>query len=53
MIASVVLGVFGLVASLIGMQCCKAGGDNYTLKGRLTATGGAFFILQGKVTSHL
>lgn len=48
MIASVVLGTFGLVATLIGMQCCKAAEDNQVLKGKLAGTGGVFFILQGK-----
>ncbi|KAI4879373.1 hypothetical protein NFI96_019439 [Prochilodus magdalenae] len=50
MIAAVVLGTFGLVATLIGIQCCKIGGDNYVLKGRITAVGGVFFILQGLST---
>lgn len=48
MIASVVSGTFGVVCTLIGMQCCKAGGENYVLKGRIAGTGGVFFILQGK-----
>lgn len=48
MIASVVLGTFGLVATLIGMQCCKAAEGNPVLKGKLAGTGGVFFILQGK-----
>lgn len=50
MIASVVLGTFGLVAALIGIQCCKVGGENYELKGKIAATGGIFFILQGLCT---
>ncbi|XP_076828769.1 claudin-15a [Brachyhypopomus gauderio] len=50
MIASVVLGTFGLVATLIGMQCSKAGGENYVLKGRIAGIGGVFFILQGLCT---
>ncbi|XP_030636065.1 claudin-15a [Chanos chanos] len=50
MIASVVLGTFGLVATLVGMQCSKAGGDNYVLKGRIAGIGGVFFILQGMCT---
>lgn len=48
MIASVVFGTFGVVATLIGMQCCKAAEDNPVVKGKLTGTGGVFFILQGK-----
>ncbi|XP_059358548.1 claudin-15-like [Carassius carassius] len=50
MIAAVVCGTFGVVASLIGMQCSKAAGDNYVLKGRIAGTGGAFFLLQGLCT---
>ncbi|MEQ2167943.1 hypothetical protein GOODEAATRI_009257, partial [Goodea atripinnis] len=46
MIASIVLGTFGLVGSLIGIQCSKAGGENYVLKGRIAGTSGVFFILQ-------
>nr|XP_061814974.1 claudin-15-like isoform X1 [Nerophis lumbriciformis] len=50
MIASVAMGTFGLVAALIGLQCSKAGGDNYVLKGRIAGTAGVLFILQGQVT---
>ncbi|XP_028847876.1 claudin-15a [Denticeps clupeoides] len=50
MIGSIVLGTFGLVATLVGMQCCKAGGENYVLKGRIAGIGGAFFLLQGLCT---
>ncbi|KAK1797110.1 hypothetical protein P4O66_008495, partial [Electrophorus voltai] len=50
MIASVVLGTIGLAATLIGMQCSKAGGENYVLKGRIAGLGGVFFILQGLCT---
>lgn len=48
MIASIVFGTFGLVATLAGMQCSKIGGENYVLKGRIAAIGGVFFLLQGK-----
>ncbi|CAL8303081.1 claudin-15b isoform X1 [Gadus morhua] len=50
MIAAIVFGTFGLVASLAGIQCTKIGGDNYALKGRIAAIGGVFFILQGLCT---
>ncbi|XP_023688223.1 claudin-15a [Paramormyrops kingsleyae] len=50
MIASVVMGAFGIVATMIGMQCCRVGGENLTMKGRLAGTGGAFFLLQGLCT---
>ena len=48
MIAAIVFGGFGLVATLVGMKCSKIGGENYVLKGRITAIGGVFFLLQGK-----
>ncbi|XP_053187888.1 claudin-15-like [Scomber japonicus] len=50
MIASIVFGTFGLVATLAGMQCSKIGGENYVLKGRIAAIGGVFFLLQGICT---
>ncbi|KAM6983921.1 claudin-15-like isoform 2-T2 [Tautogolabrus adspersus] len=50
MIAAIVFGTFGLVATLIGMQCSKIGGENYILKGRIAAIGGVFFLLQGICT---
>ncbi|CAM4537061.1 unnamed protein product [Leuciscus chuanchicus] len=50
MITSIVLGAFGLVATLVGMQCSKIGGENYIMKGRIAGAGGVFFILQGLCT---
>ncbi|KAK2911462.1 hypothetical protein Q8A67_003595 [Cirrhinus molitorella] len=50
MITSIVLGTFGLAATLVGMQCSKIGGENYVMKGRIAGTGGVFFILQGLCT---
>ncbi|XP_072231430.1 claudin-15-like isoform X2 [Leuresthes tenuis] len=50
MIASIVFGTFGLVATLVGMQCSKIGADNYVLKGRIAAIGGVFFLIQGICT---
>lgn len=47
MIASIVFGSFGIVATLSGMQCSKIGGENYLLKGRIAVIGGVFFLLQG------
>lgn len=47
MIAAIVFGTFGLVATLVGMQCSKFGGENYVLKGRIAAVGGVCFLLQG------
>ncbi|XP_061565963.1 claudin-15a [Cololabis saira] len=50
MIISIVFGTFGLVGALIGIQCSKAGGENYALKGRIAGTAGVLFILQGVCT---
>ncbi|XP_056141230.1 claudin-15-like [Lampris incognitus] len=50
MIAAIVFGTFGLVATLVGMQCSKIGGENYILKGRFAGIGGMFFLLQGLCT---
>ncbi|XP_027886374.1 claudin-15-like isoform X2 [Xiphophorus couchianus] len=50
MIASIVFGTFGLVGTLVGMQCTKVCGENYVLKGRIVAIGGVFFLLQGLCT---
>ncbi|XP_051951703.1 claudin-15-like [Xyrauchen texanus] len=50
MITSIVMGSFGLVATLVGMQCSKIGGENYIMKDRITGIGGVFFILQGLCT---
>uniref|UniRef100_A0A3B4GQU0 Claudin 15b n=1 Tax=Pundamilia nyererei TaxID=303518 RepID=A0A3B4GQU0_9CICH len=50
MIASIVFGSFGLVATLVGMKCSKIGGENYVLKGKIAAVGGVFFLLQGLCT---
>ncbi|CAG02889.1 unnamed protein product, partial [Tetraodon nigroviridis] len=50
MIASIVFGTLGIVATLSGMQCSKIGGENYLLKGRIAAIGGVFFLLQGMCT---
>ncbi|XP_061755499.1 claudin-15-like [Nerophis ophidion] len=50
MIASIVFGTFGLVGTIVGMQCSKIGGENYVLKGRIAAIGGVFFLLQGLCT---
>lgn len=48
MIASIVMGFFGIIATLAGMKCSKVAGENYVLKGRVAGIGGVFFILQGK-----
>ncbi|KAJ8401734.1 hypothetical protein AAFF_G00377050 [Aldrovandia affinis] len=50
MIAAIVMGSFGILATLVGMQCSKAGGENYVLKGRIAGMGGVFFLLQGLCT---
>ncbi|XP_028277422.1 claudin-15-like isoform X2 [Parambassis ranga] len=50
MIAAILFGTFGLVATLVGMQCSKIGGENYVLKGRIAGIGGVLFLLQGICT---
>ncbi|XP_028654169.1 claudin-15-like isoform X2 [Erpetoichthys calabaricus] len=47
MIAAIVMGVLGSIAALIGLQCTKVGGDNYTVKGRIAGVGGVLYILGG------
>ncbi|KAJ7996161.1 hypothetical protein DPEC_G00234190 [Dallia pectoralis] len=47
MIAAVVLGTSGILATLVGMKCSKIGGENYNLKGKIAGMGGVFFLLQG------
>lgn len=47
MIASIVMGFLGIIATLVGMQCSKVAGENYVLKGRIAGVGGVFFLLQG------
>ncbi|XP_076130075.1 claudin-15-like [Alosa pseudoharengus] len=50
MIASIVMGFLGIIATLMGMQCSKVAGENYVLKGRIAGIGGVFFLLQGLCT---
>uniref|UniRef100_A0AAY4EGD9 Claudin n=1 Tax=Denticeps clupeoides TaxID=299321 RepID=A0AAY4EGD9_9TELE len=49
MIASLVTGTVGIIATLVGMRCSKAAGNNYVLKGRIAGAGGTCFFLQGKL----
>ncbi|XP_064787672.1 claudin-15-like [Oncorhynchus masou masou] len=50
MIAAVVFGSIGLVATLVGVQCSKAAGEDMVLKGRIVGAGGVLFFLQGLCT---
>ncbi|XP_018581641.1 claudin-15-like isoform X2 [Scleropages formosus] len=50
MITAIVLGACGVLATLVGMRCSKAGGENYVLKGRIAGVGGVLFVLQGLCT---
>ncbi|XP_062305344.1 claudin-15a [Osmerus eperlanus] len=50
MIAAIVCGTIGLLAAMIGIQCCKAAEANEVLKGRIAGIGGVFFLLQGLCT---
>uniref|UniRef100_W5N9D1 Claudin n=1 Tax=Lepisosteus oculatus TaxID=7918 RepID=W5N9D1_LEPOC len=45
MVTSIVLGFCATLVSMLGLQCTKVGGDNYTLKGRLAGLGGLLFLL--------
>ncbi|KAJ7996163.1 hypothetical protein DPEC_G00234210 [Dallia pectoralis] len=50
MIAAIVIGFFGILATLVGLQCSKIGGENYNLKGKIAGVGGVLFLLQGICT---
>ncbi|KAL0993770.1 hypothetical protein UPYG_G00113740 [Umbra pygmaea] len=50
MIAAMVMGTFGLLATLVGMRCSKAAGENYNLKRKIAGIGGVLFLLQGMCT---
>lgn len=47
MIAAVIFGSIGLIATLVGVQCSKAAGKDMVRKGRIVGVGGVLFILQG------
>ncbi|XP_041724126.2 claudin-15-like [Coregonus clupeaformis] len=50
MIAAMVFGSIGLLATLVGVQCSKAAGEDMVLKGRIAGVGGVLFFLQGLCT---
>ncbi|XP_019903675.1 claudin-19-like [Esox lucius] len=50
MISSILMGAFGILATLVGMKCSKVGGENYILKGKMSGMGGVFYLLQGMCT---
>ncbi|XP_060922382.1 claudin-15a [Limanda limanda] len=50
MITAIAFGSLALFLALVGVQCSKAGGENYVLKGRIAGAAGVMFILQGLCT---
>ncbi|XP_040271357.1 claudin-7 [Bufo bufo] len=47
MVVSIVVGIFGMAASSMGMKCTKCGGDDGVKKARIAMAGGFVFILAG------
>ncbi|KAM8974286.1 claudin-7 [Pelodytes ibericus] len=47
MVVSIVVGIFGLAISTMGMKCTKCGGDDKVKKARIAMTGGFVFLLAG------
>uniref|UniRef100_A0A8C5MEM6 Claudin n=1 Tax=Leptobrachium leishanense TaxID=445787 RepID=A0A8C5MEM6_9ANUR len=47
MVLSIVVGVFGMAISTMGMKCTKCGGDDKVKKARIAMTGGFVFLLAG------
>ncbi|XP_063786733.1 claudin-7 [Pseudophryne corroboree] len=47
MVVSIVVGMFGLAISTMGMKCTKCGGDDKVKKARIAMTGGFVFLLAG------
>ncbi|MEE6527607.1 hypothetical protein FKM82_029097 [Ascaphus truei] len=47
MVVSLVIGVFGVAVSTMGMKCTKCGGDDKVKKARIAMTGGFVFLVAG------
>ncbi|KAM4676254.1 claudin-7 [Discoglossus pictus] len=47
MVVAIVVGIFGLAVSSMGMKCTKCGGDDKVKKARIAMTGGFVFLLAG------
>ncbi|KAM5126336.1 claudin-7-like [Mantella aurantiaca] len=47
MVVSIVVGIFGMAVSTMGMKCTKCGGDDKVKKARIAMTGGFVFLLAG------
>ncbi|KAE8620818.1 hypothetical protein XENTR_v10010487 [Xenopus tropicalis] len=47
MVVSIILGVFGLAISTMGMKCTNCGGDDKVKKSRIAMTGGFVFLIGG------
>ncbi|KAJ8280567.1 hypothetical protein GJAV_G00056340 [Gymnothorax javanicus] len=47
MIISLLLGLIGIIVSLLGLKCTKIGSASNEVKGKIALTGGALFLLSG------
>ncbi|KAL4648484.1 claudin-1 [Arapaima gigas] len=47
MIISLLLGLFGVIVSLLGMKCVKVGNTSDQVKAKITVIGGILFLLSG------
>ncbi|NWR91998.1 CLD19 protein, partial [Furnarius figulus] len=47
MVISLLLGFFGIIMSVVGMKCTKAGEEDPVTKSRIAVAGGVLFILSG------
>ncbi|XP_061073399.1 claudin 15-like b [Conger conger] len=47
MIVALLLGLIGIIVSLLGLKCTKIGSASKEAKGKIALTGGALFLLSG------
>ncbi|KPP61237.1 hypothetical protein Z043_120690, partial [Scleropages formosus] len=47
MIISLILGMFGVIVSLLGMKCVKVGNTSDQVKAKIAIIGGILFLLSG------
>ncbi|CAI9592207.1 unnamed protein product [Staurois parvus] len=47
MVVAIILGIFGMAISTMGMKCTKCGGDDKVKKARIAMTGGFVFLVAG------
>lgn len=48
MIVSIIVTVFGLGVSTMGMKCTNCGGDDKSKKSRIAMTGGIILVIGGE-----